>query len=54
MIKTYVICRSCGKTIIGRAPKGGDDSVAVPHRHKKPDGSKCDGHLYIDHEEVRS
>lgn len=39
-----VTCRICDKVTAGRVPARGDGSALFPTRHKKPDGSWCDGH----------
>lgn len=44
--KILVRCRECGRNVASRVPPGGDGSTRKPYRHKRPDGSKCDGHLF--------
>lgn len=51
MITTAVACSRCGKTLRGY------ESLARAHyqvrKHKRPDGARCNGHLWVDHKPIQ-
>jgi hypothetical protein len=42
----YVRCRVCNRVVIGKVPPGGDGSVLLPRKHKRPDRTLCTGHWF--------
>jgi hypothetical protein len=41
----YVKCRVCNRIVRAKVPPGGDGTVLLPWRHRRPDGVQCTGHL---------
>ena len=39
-------CSLCGMAVRTKIPKGCDESLLVPWKHRDFDGNPCDGHHY--------